>query len=185
MAVYSLRRIIKETYTIVVMCGAISLIAGVVLNLQIEKIIMVPTILLMIPPINDIGGNIGCIIGARLASALHMGTVEPKLKKQRVLRMNVNATMLMSLLMFLITSAALFSGLSVFNIGPSPLRLTLSFMLAGIFLTPIVVLCSVGLAFISFIKGWDPDNVVSPLITSIADVLGVICLLIAIKIIGV
>lgn len=185
MAIYSLRRIIKETYTIVVMCGAISLIAGVALNLQIEKIITLPTILLMVPPINDIGGNIGCIIGARLASALHMGTVEPRLKKQRILRINVNATMLMSILMFLITSAALFVGLYVFNIGPSPAKLTLAFMLAGMFLTPVIVLCSVGLAFISFVRGWDPDNVVAPLITSIADVLGVTCLLIAIKIMGV
>jgi mgtE-like transporter len=185
MTVYSVRRILEETYAIMVICGTISLIAGVALDLRIKKIIMVPAILLMIPPINDIGGNIGCILGARLASALHMGIIEPKLRRQRILRINVNATMLMSILMFLITSAALFVGLCIFSIGPSPARLTLAFILTGMILTPIIVLCSVGLAFISFTRGWDPDNIVAPLITSIADVMGVTCLLIAIKIIGV
>jgi cation transporter-like permease len=39
------------------------------------------------------------------------------------------------------------------------------------------------LAFLSYIRGLDPDNVVIPIVTSIGDIVGVTCLIISIKIV--
>jgi len=186
MAVYSIRRIVLESYPILLVCALIGLLAGYVLNINIGKIEAVPLILMMIPPINGIGGNIGSILGARLASALHMGTVEPKLRGQRVLGGNIKASVLLSICVFLFIGAVFFAiayaqGMALAGSA----RLTSIFIAASMMLVPIIVVSTIVSTFISFMKGLDPDNVVIPIVTSIVDVSGVTCLLIAIKIVGV
>lgn len=167
-------------------CALIGLLAGYMLKVNIEKIEAVPLILMMVPPINGIGGNIGSILGARLASALHMGTVEPKLRGQKVLGGNIKASVLISICVFLSIGAVFFAiayaqGMALAGSA----RLMSVFISAGMMLVPIALLSTVASAFISFMKGLDPDNVVIPIVTSIIDVSGVTCLLIAIKIVGV
>ena len=186
MAVYSIRRIVLESYPILLVCALIGLLAGYVLNINIGKIEAVPLILMMIPPINGIGGNIGSILGARLASALHMGTVEPKLRGQKVLGGNIKASVLLSIGVFLFIGAVFFAiayaqGMALADSA----RLTFIFIVASMMLVPIIMVSTIASTFISFMKGLDPDNVVIPIVTSIVDVSGVTCLLIAIKIVGV
>ncbi len=140
----------------------------------------------MIPPINGIGGNIGSILGARLASALHLGTIEPKFKRQRILSSNVRASVLMSVGVFSFVSLLILA--IAYMLGAvfmSSIRFMLTFFIASMMLVPAIIFTTVASAFISFAKGFDPDNVVIPIETSIVDVLGVTCLLIAVKIIGV
>jgi len=185
LVVYSVRRIVLESYPVLPVCAIISLLAGYLLNANIENIEKVSLIWVMIPPINGIGGNIGSILGARLASALHMGTVEPRIRGQKVLSGNIKATVLMSIGVFSIISAAFF--VIAYIQGATPvdsIELMSVFLIAGVMLVPIIVLSTVALAFVSFVRGLDPDNVVIPIVTSIIDVSGVTCLLIAIKIIG-
>lgn len=186
MTVYSVRRIVLESYPMLLVCALVGLLAGYVLKINMGKIEAVPMILMMVPPINGIGGNIGSILGARLASALHMGTVEPKIRGQRVLGGNVKASVFMSIGVFVFIGAVFFiiayaQGMALAGSA----RLTSVFIAAGMMLVPIVVLSTIASTFISFMKGLDPDNVVIPIVTSIIDVSGITCLLIAIKIVGV
>jgi len=183
---YSVHRIVLESYPVLLVCAIIGLFAGYMLNAQIEKIKEVPIILLMIPPINGIGGNVGSILGARLASALHMGMVEPKFKGQKVLSGNINASVYMSVGIFSFVSLLILA--IAYMLGAvfvSSIRFMLTFLIASMMLVPVIVFATVASAFISFAKGLDPDNVVIPIVTSIVDVLGITCLLIAIKIVGV
>ncbi len=184
MAVYSIRRILWESYPVLVVCAVISLTAGIVLDSQTGSINALPLILMMVPPINGINNNVCSILGARLASALHMGMIEPSFKRQRVLRGNVNATWLMSVGVFWFTSAiffavALISGMSIARSAV----LMVAFFIASMVAIAVTMLCTIGLAFLSFTKGLDPDNIVIPIVTSIGDIMGVTCLLIAIKLV--
>ncbi|KUO39639.1 MAG: hypothetical protein AVW06_03425 [Hadesarchaea archaeon DG-33-1] len=186
MAIYSVRRIVLESYPVLLLCGLIGLLAGYMLKVNIGKIEAVPLILMMVPPINGIGGNIGSILGARLASALHMGMVEPKLRGQKVLGGNIKASVFMSICVFSFIGAVFFviayaQGMAL----AGSVRLMSVFISAGMMLVPIALLSTVASTFITFMKGLDPDNLVIPIVTSIIDVSGVTCLLIAIKIVGV
>lgn len=186
MATYSVRRIVLESYPVLLACAIIGLFAGYMLNAQIEKIKEAPIILLMIPPINGIGGNIGSILGARLASALHMGMAEPKFKRQKVLSGNISASVFISVGIFSFVSLMVFAIAYMLGmVFVNSIRFMLTFLIASMMLVPIIVFATVASAFISFAKGSDPDNVVIPIVTSIVDVLGVTCLLIAVKIVGV
>jgi mgtE-like transporter len=178
MAASSVKRIVLESYPVLAVCILIALAAGHMLNTSIGEIREVPMILMMIPPINGIGGNIGSILGARLASALNLGTIEPKLRGQKVLRGNVVASCLTGLGAFSLISA-------IFFVITRSASLTLAFLIAGIVLTIIITLVTIASAFISFRGGLDPDNIVIPIVTSIGDVLGVTCLIMAIQIMGV
>lgn len=186
MVVQSVKRIVLESYPILTVCFLISLAAGHILNSSIATIAELPLILAMIPPINGIGGNIGSILGSRLTSALHIGTLEPKLRGQKVLRGNIAASTLISLGVFSFTSVIFFA--IAFASGmpfARSLALMLAFLAAGMALSTALMFVTVASAFVSFKGGLDPDNVVIPVITSIGDVLGVTCLIMAIKIVGV
>lgn len=175
-----------ESYPILMAGILIALAAGHMLNSSIAEIAELPLILAMIPPINGMGGNIGSILGARLTSALHLGTLEPRLRGQRVLRGNVTASALMSFAIFSLFGVLFFaiaysSGISVAR----SFSLALAFFIAGMTLSTALMFVTIASAFVSFKGGLDPDNVVIPIVTAIGDVLGVTCLLIAIKIVGV
>jgi len=186
MTVYSLRRILWESYPVLVLCAVISLSAGLILQSQIENIKALPIILIMIPPINGINNNVCSILGARLASALHMGTIEPRLGRQRVLRRNINATWLMSLGVFSFTSVIFFGMALTAGLGLTrSMVIMLAFFAASMVAIGVTMLCTIGLAFLSFNRGLDPDNIVIPIVTSIGDVMGVTFLIMAMKIIGV
>ncbi len=183
MAVYSVRRILWESYPILVVAAFISLSAGLILDSQIESIKAIPLILWMIIPLNGINNNVCSILGSRLTSALHMGTVA-KFRGDKVLGRNMRATWLMSFGVFWFTSGIFFgvsliAGMDVFR----ALLLMFAFFAASMVAIAVTMFCTIALAFISFRKGLDPDNVVIPVVTSIGDVVGVLCLIIAVKLI--
>ncbi len=178
MAVYSAKHIILESYPVLTAGILIALAAGYLLNSSMTEISRVPLILMMVPPINGIGGDIGSILGARLASALHMGTLEPKLRRQRVLHGNMGATVIISLAIYALLGAAFFVISRSFALG-------LAFFIAGLAVSIAVMFITIAAAFVSFKGGLDPDNVVIPIVTAVGDVLGVTCLLLAVKIVGV
>lgn len=184
MSVYSIRRIMLESYPTLLICVLIGLFAGVMLEKSLTGI-KGTLVMVMVPLLNGIGGNLGCILGARLGSALHLGTVEPRLKG-RVLKKNVHASVLTSVGIFSFISVIFFVVACIWGMGfVIAIKHALAFILAGMLLTPVIVMSILILAFLSFQKGLDPDNVVIPIATSIIDVASAISLLIvAISIVG-
>ena len=185
MPVYSVRRIVVESYPILLVCVLIGLFAGVTLQGSLGRI-KGTLVIIMVPLLNGIGGNLGSILGARLGSALHLGMVEPRLKG-RVLRGNVNASVLTSVGVFSFVSVIFFVIAYMWGMGfITAAKHALVFILAGMLLAPVVIMSAIASAFISFRKGLDPDNVVIPLVTSIVDFVAAVCLLIiAVNIVGV
>jgi len=185
MAVYSTRRIVLESYPLLLLCMLIGVVAGLTLQKSLERI-EGTLVIVMIPLLNGIGGNLASILGARLASALHLGTVSPELKGE-TLKENIRTSVFLGLAIFsfigfTIFLVALGRNMSLF----ASIKNAAVFVLASLMLLPVIISSTVLLAFVSFRKGLDPDNIVIPVITSIVDVTASVCLLIiAINIIGV
>lgn len=177
---YSFRRIIFEQYFILLIAATISFLAGFILQENLQKILEASMLIALVPPINDMGGNIGCIVGSRIGTALHLGTIGPG-RGRRHLRRNFLGGMISGIFSFGAT------GFVLFCLRPLgvPERIVPVFFLAGLFQTFLAVYVSIWLAFIAFQKGLDPDNVVAPLITSICDVGGVVSLFVAARLLGV
>lgn len=183
MSVYSFKKIVKESYRILIVTVLIGLASGYMLEAYSGRITAI--FLAMVPPINGIGGNIGSILGARLSSALHLGTVTPDLRENEPLRVNIFASASLGLIVYGFIGLFFFS--SALATGDALLeafRVSMVFFGAGVLLIGIIIFTSVFSAFVSYNKGVDPDNIVIPVVTTIVDVAGVISLLIMIRIIG-
>ncbi len=174
---YSMKKILKESIPILSLLMIIQIFGGQILNLHLEKFLMLPILLMFIPMVNGVCGNIGSILGARVSSGLHVGYITPDLRGKE-LRENVIGVLLLSLLTFG------FLGCLVYVISSS-FKLVVIMIGAGMLVTFGVICLCIPTAIISFRKGIDPDNVVIPILTTGADVLGILCLLLMIKLVGI
>jgi len=72
--IYSWKNIVKHSLPLLTVCIFIEIFAGQILQGKQEMLVLFPVFLISIPVINGVGGNIGSVLGARLASGLHVGS---------------------------------------------------------------------------------------------------------------
>jgi len=184
--IYSWKTIVKHGLPLLTICVLIEIFAGQILQSNQQKLLFFPILLISIPVINGVGGNIGSILGARLASGLHLGTIKLTVKDKNMQKNFVTALFMglvtYSILAILIYYIAYIGNIKM-NVG---LIEFVSIVLGtGILLILIISVVSVLTAFLSFKKGLDPDDVVAPVVTTVGDTLGIVFLFILIGVVGV
>ena len=100
MGIYSAPKIIKESIPLLTICIGVEVLIGQVLNTN-QSIMTIPIILSLIPVINGVGGNIGSILGARLASGLHTGIISMNYNDKE-LRKNMSSAFILGVITFFI-----------------------------------------------------------------------------------
>ena len=150
------------------------------------SLLLFPIFLISIPVINSVSGNIGSVLGARLASGLHVGYISTSMKDKET-HDNLIISILMGVVTYVILAiviyyVALFGDLRV-NIGL--LEFVAILVSAGFLLICVVSLVSVLTAFLSFKRGLDPDDMVAPVVTTVGDVMGIVFLFSMISLFGV
>lgn len=184
--IYSWKKIVKNSIPLLTIAVFIEIFAGQILQGNQEKLLLFPIFLISIPVINGIGGNIGSILGARIASGLHVGYIELTIKDK-----NMQNNFFTSLLMGLITYAIL--GMLIYYIAyfgniqmEIDLLVFVSIVLGtGVLLILLISIISVLTAFLAFKRGLDPDDMVAPVVTTLGDTLGIIFLFLLIGVVGV
>ena len=174
---YSMKKILKDSIPILTILMIVEIFGGQILNFHLEKFLLLPILLMFIPVVNGVCGNIGSVLGARVSSGLHVGYITPDFRGKE-LRENVIGALILSLLTFC------FLGCLIYVISIS-FKLVLIMMGAGLLLTLGMICLCIPTAIVSFRKGIDPDNVVIPVLTTGADVLGISCLLLMVKLVGI
>ena len=151
-----------------------NLVAGQILNANEAIFLAAPFLLILVPVINGVGGNVGTVLGARITSGLYTGTLSVRLS-DRGLQAQVRDALVLYLLTF--TLLAIFIYGAAVGLGVTPpfgmevllfLMLTTGLMLAGV-----LILVTVAVALLSFSHGLDPDNFVTPIVTTMGDFLGI------------
>lgn len=169
-------KIMKESLPILTLCGILGILSGTFLGTKIESLITIPGLLILIPPFLEDGGAMGGILAARLSSMLHLGLTEYNLKPPWKI---IHMFLLVHLLGIpVFTLVAVFASIvsQLMNIHAIPFLLMLTTTIAaGEILITIINFLTYYASVLSFKKGIDPDNVTIPIITSVVDLLGVIC----------
>ena len=184
--IYNWKKIVKNAFPILTFAILVEIFAGSILQSKQNILVLFPIFLISIPVINSVGGNIGSVLGARLASGLHVGYIEAKINDKKM-HENLLTAILLGLFTYIILAiiiyyAGLFANI---NKGIDLIEFVGIFVSTGFLLICIIVLSSILAAFISFKKGFDPDDMVAPVVTTVGDVLGIIFLFIIINIFGV
>jgi mgtE-like transporter len=187
MTVYSTKRILKESMPLLSVLIVLEIVGGQILNQNEELLISVPIFLVMIPVINGVGGNIGSIMGARLSSGLHLGLIDLK-HPGKELQNNVIGIALLGIISYTILTIFILLITPVLGISTEAnlvVKAGYIMISCGLLLISIVIVVSVLVAKISYERGFDPDNVVTPVVTTLCDVLGILILMIIIGAVGV
>lgn len=175
---YQWKRIVINGLPLLILCILVEVLVGQLLLLKEEVLLThLPLFLIAIPVINGVGGNIGSILGAHIASGLHVGSVDLNIK-DKVMHKTVITAMIMGTVTYALLSIGIYL-IGVFNglaMNVSLLSFMTTFLTTGVLLIGLLSVASVVTAFISFKKGIDPDDVVAPVVTTIGDSFGILIL---------
>ncbi len=157
--------------------GILSSVSGIFLESNITHLVTLPGLLILIPAFIGQNGNIGNIFSSRIATKMHLGEIRVKLNKSAVKEIRNSYTL--SFFIFPILAVLTFAMSFALNVATIPLHELIAFtLLAGLIVNSIIIVINFIMAEISYKWNLDPDNIVVPLISGIADIVGVICLLI-------
>ena len=144
---------------------------------MIDFLILLPGILTMLPAAIDMRGNIYASMGSRLSTGLHTGEITPNLRGSKLIAENVYSSLVQTIIMAaVIAFFAMVGGLILQNQTIGFVHLFFISLFASLAAAIGLILTTILVAILSFKKGLDPDNVSSPLIASIGDILNVLSL---------
>lgn len=184
--IYSWEKIVKHGLPLLTVAVVIEIFAGQILQGRQDMLILFPVFLISIPVINSVGGNIGSVLGARLASGLHVGYITISLKDKEM-HENLFYSLLIGFITYIILAIVIYymALLGGLRMGIGLIEFVAILVSTGFLLICVVVLMSVLTAFLSFKRGLDPDDVVAPVVTTVGDTLGIIFLFLLIGVVGV
>lgn len=179
----SVWRIIEESTPLIIGYAVLELLTGGVLGRMTVEIEVLPGLFVLIPALLDMRGNIGSAFGARLNSGLHLGYIKPG-KMTKALKTNVYSAITLSVVMSVIL--AIFASFACWLGGISSISFIdflLISLIAGVTSGIVLVLLAIFIANFSYDRGLDPDDVTTPTIGTAGDMITVICLFVAVKIV--
>ncbi len=169
-----------------VLLGAVVLgvFAGQLLVASRDQLIAVPVLLALIPAVNGIAGNVGSVLGARVASGLHFGGLWSN--HARGFRRDVSASIILAILTFTFLGvlASLLGPLLGVDVNVPLMQLAFTTLLAGSMLIVSMVLLVIVVGMLAHRFGWDPDTLVVPALTTAGDILGIVFLLLSWRLVG-
>lgn len=173
------RSIVGTMLPLLVVLSLAEMVSGFVLEDLKDTFISYPTLLVLVPVMIGMGGNLGAIMSSRLSTSLHLGTLEFRVSDPQI-RKNVLAVVALGASLFTALGLAAWalSVLPVVEVGGGIGlfdSLVISFV-SGMTLTGLVVCLSLGATYASYRLGFDPDDVTIPLVTNLCDILGVVVL---------
>ncbi len=180
------KRIMRESAPALSVAAFIDIMAGTAMQLRgVEAWVAIPVFLMLVPSLSDLGNDVACIISSRITTLLALGVIEPKLERSEALETNIIAivtigvlsSFYMSMINFVVADKA---GLGSVSILP----FLAVCVIAVTILTLLVCVVAIGVAFVAWRRGLDPDNVTIPISTSISDLLAIFSLFIAMRMVG-
>ena len=149
------------------------IIAGTIIFFQLDVFSSAPWSIAVYPAILSARGIIGGLFSGRLSTALHLGTIFPRISKNTkdfhmlfsaVMTLAFEVSVIMSL--FSTFFGSFFWGITLADF-PSILAVILATMTLGL----IIALVTASVSFISFKRGLDPDVFLYPVVSAMSDVL--------------
>jgi mgtE-like transporter len=174
--------IVKETFPSEMVSIIGGVLAGILLSLLVLPFKSFIVLILIIPALLSLRGNISGPFIARTSRDLIVG----EFNKQSWLE-NVLATLSLSFVTaLLIGFLSILLNILLFHTLTLPIHILLLIPVISILLTlTISIPCSTGLNFFAFRRGIDPNNLVHPIMTAIDDFSTVICFYLTLILLGV
>jgi mgtE-like transporter len=178
--------IYREALPILVIALGGGLFAGLVLEGMIESVERFPGLLVMIPVFLATRGNVYGALGGRIASGLHQGLIEPRFEYDERLVNAVTASFINGIGISIVIGIITWVALLILGWEVAALYELVGIMLiAGVLTSVVLIFGLLALIFAGFKYGYDPDNLVGPIVTTLGDIFGMLFMLFAIGLVEV
>jgi len=175
----------RQALPVLLFAALIQIGAGSFLGSMVDDFTFLPGLMVMVPPLLALRGNISGGLASRLGTALHGGVIKPRFSWGPELKTNVLSSVFLTFLMSLSVGVLAFSVTVLMGIKPMALWMFIAIALvAGLLASAITIGMTVAVAFVTFRRGWDPDNITSPVIATVNDFLIVACIYVAVLVVG-
>ncbi len=179
----SIGSIVKEVLPFELLATVGGVVAGLILSGMTEELQVIPGLLVITPAVLGMRGNISSTLGSRLGSAIHMGLIT-KIERNPELLNNIGGSLLLSLLLsFVLGLLGHFMTIALGLESAGALTLTLIAVMAGLSSGLILSVIATFFAIGMFRFGFDPDNVVTPSIATIGDIVSMFMLFLSAKVV--
>ncbi|MEJ5254174.1 MAG: magnesium transporter [Acidimicrobiales bacterium] len=181
-----MRRVLRESLPVLLVAGAIDIVAGLTIEHRVESFFTYPALLVLIPPFLEDTGALGGVLSARLASKLHLGVITPSAVPQRPARDDFAIIGLLAFPVFTLLALSAEVVSLVFGLAsPGAWQMVAVTLLGGLLATAVAVVVAYYGSAATYRLGLDPDNYGIPMMTSTMDLVGALSLVLAIIIVGV
>ena len=182
----TIRSTVAQALPVLLFCFLVEASAGSVFGGMERSFRILPGLIVMVPPLLGLRGNISGALASRLGTALHGGVIEPKFLMNSELRVNILSSICLTFLVSLSVGVLAFVVCALTGVEHvSVLTFVLIALIAGLLSNFIIVALTVFIAIGTYIRGWDPDNITGPIVTTTGDLVTIICIFIAVLLVGV
>jgi mgtE-like transporter len=180
------RRTLRQGSVALVLSTCAGFVAGLVLGSITGTLEKLPGLLVLIPASVGMRGTIFGSMGARFGTGVAAGIFEPTLRRGSLLARNVVVGILSALLtsFYLAGLAKLVASAFAEEVVISFWDLVTISVVGGVLASLIALVFTVGIAVMSFRRGWDLDAVSTPMVTAIGDMVTLPCLFLATLLVG-
>ena len=167
---------VKQSLPLLIFCGVGGIVAGSTLGVMTDILQNTPGLIVVIPAIIALRGNISTALGSRLGSAYHLGIIDAGNMWNEELRQNIIGALVLSFLLSLIIGVLAYVSSLLLNVQPDPVKLIAIVLLAGVISAVILTLLTVIIVYLVFRRGYDPDNITGPALATFGDIVTMFCI---------
>ncbi|WP_224448157.1 magnesium transporter [Haloprofundus salilacus] len=185
----SVRDVVTEAYRealpVLLLSAGGGLFAGVVLGGMESELKRVAGLIVLVPALLATRGNVYGSLGARLASALHQGLVEPYFTlSDRRIRNAVAAALANGVLVSVFAAALAYAVLVVLGRPVATLWTLVGIaIIAGVVSGLLLTVTVLSVVFYGYRRGLNPDTLAGPVVTTTGDVVGMATMLFAARVV--
>lgn len=178
--------IYREALPVLLVALVGGLFAGLVLEEVLESVERFPGLLVMVPVFLATRGNVYGALGGRISSGLHQGLIAPRFEWDERLVNAVTASFINGVGISVVIGVITWVALLLLGWESAALvEFVLIMLVAGTLTSVVLIFGLLGVIFVGFNYGYDPDNLVGPIVTTLGDIFGMLFLLLSVTLVGV
>ena len=170
------KEMIRQSLPLIVLCGIGGIVAGSTLGVMIDLLTSIPGLIVVIPAIIALRGNISTAFGSRLGSAYHLGVIDTDNMWNDELKQNILGSVILSFITSIIIGILAYVSSIFIGVYPDPVKLISIVIIAGIVSALILTQLTIVIIYAVFRRGYDPDNITGPALATFGDIVTMLCI---------
>lgn len=170
------KEMMRQSLPLIILCGLGALVAGSTLGVMTELLTNIPGLIVVIPAIIALRGNISTAFGSRLGSAYHLGVIDAENIWNQELKQNIISSVFLSLTTSIIIGILAYVSSLLIGVNPDPVKLISIVIIAGFVSALILIQLTIIIIYAVFRRGYDPDNITGPALATFGDIVTMLCI---------